>query len=54
VGRPEGERLYGTLAAVASAVLSGCHMVRVHDVRPALEAVQVCEAIRRGGEYADD
>ncbi len=50
---PEDERLYGTLATVASAVLSGCHIVRVHDVRPALETVQVCEAIRRGVDYED-
>ena len=41
-------RLYGTLASVACAVMSGCHVVRVHDVRPALEVVLVCEAIRRG------
>lgn len=48
---PADERLHGTLATVASAVLAGCHMVRVHDVRPALEVVKVCEAIRRGMGY---
>jgi len=53
LGVPERERLYGTLATVAAAVLSGCHMVRVHDVRPALEVVKVCEAIRRGADYKD-
>jgi dihydropteroate synthase len=52
--RPPEERLYGTLATVASACLAGAHMVRVHDVRPALEAVEVCEAIRRGIDYGDD
>jgi len=41
-------RLYGTLATVACAVMSGCHMVRVHDVRPARDVVVVCEAVRRG------
>lgn len=50
---PEGERLYGTLATVACAVLSGCHIVRVHDVRPALEVVKVCEAVRRGIGYGN-
>jgi dihydropteroate synthase len=45
------ERLYGTLATVASAVMSGCHMVRVHDPGPALDVVRVCEAIRNGMEW---
>lgn len=53
LGVPERERLHGTLATVAAAVLSGCHMVRVHDVRPALEVVKVCEAIRQGTDYKD-
>ncbi len=51
---PADERLYGTLATVASAALSGCHIVRVHDVRPAVEVVRVCEAIRKGIEYTND
>jgi len=42
------QRLYGTLATVACAVMSGCHIVRVHDVGPALDVVLVCEAIGRG------
>jgi len=42
------ERLYGTLATIACAVMSGCHIVRVHDVGPALDVVRVCEAIGRG------
>jgi len=42
------QRLYGTLATVACAVMSGSHMVRVHDVKPALDVVLVCEAVRRG------
>lgn len=51
---PTGQRLYGTLATLASAVLSGCHMVRVHDVLPALQVVKVCEAIVRGIRYEDE
>jgi len=51
LGSPEMERLHGTLATVACAVMSGCHIVRVHDVRPALEVVKVCEAVRRGIAY---
>ena len=45
------DRLNGTLATVACAVMAGCHVVRVHDVRPALEVVKVCEAVRRGIAY---
>ncbi len=51
LGAPEADRLHGTLATVACAVMAGCHMVRVHDVRPALEVVKVCEAVRRGLSY---
>ena len=51
---PGDERLHGTLATVCCAALSGCHVVRVHDVRPALEAVKVCEAVRRGMRCGDE
>ncbi len=43
---PVERRLLGTAAAVASCVLLGAHVVRVHDVREMLEVVQVCDAIR--------
>lgn len=42
---PVGERLMGTAAAVAAAVLAGAHMVRVHDVREMVQVVRVCDAI---------
>jgi dihydropteroate synthase len=51
---PGDRRLHGTLATVACAVMAGCHIVRVHDVQPALEVVKVCEAVRRGGRYGDE
>lgn len=41
-------RLNGTLATVACAAMSGCHIVRVHDVKPARETVEVCHAVRQG------
>ncbi len=44
------DRLAGTLAAVAAAVLAGAECVRVHDVRPAREVADLCAAIRRTGE----
>jgi dihydropteroate synthase len=48
--RPEGERVFGTAAAVAACVLGGAHVVRVHDVREMVDVVRVCDAIR--GEAA--
>jgi dihydropteroate synthase len=39
------QRLYGTLATVVASVLQGAHIVRVHDVRPAVEAVRVADAV---------
>jgi dihydropteroate synthase len=44
---PVGERLEGTLAAVAFAVSKGAHIVRVHDVRAGVRAVRVADAILR-------
>jgi dihydropteroate synthase len=42
---PPDQRLYGTLATVTAAILRGAHIVRVHDVRPAVEAARVADAI---------
>ena len=36
-----------TLATVVASVLQGAHIVRVHDVGPALEAVRVADEILR-------
>jgi dihydropteroate synthase len=41
------QRLYGTLATVVASVLQGAHIVRVHDVRPAVEAVKVADQVVR-------
>jgi len=42
---PVGERLYGTLATVTASVLQGAHVVRVHDVKAAVEAVRVADEV---------
>lgn len=42
---PVGDRLHGTLATVTASVLKGAHIVRVHDVAPALDAVRIADAI---------
>ena len=39
------DRLPGTLSALAFCVMGGAHIVRVHDVRAALQAVRVAEEI---------
>ena len=44
-GRDPGDRLAATLASVAAAVLRGAHVVRVHDVAPAVDAVRVADAV---------
>jgi dihydropteroate synthase len=41
------DRLAGSLAATAVAVLNGADVVRTHDVEETLRAVRVAEAIRR-------
>ena len=46
---PVERRLMGTAAAVASAVLLGAHVVRVHDVREMVEVVRVADAVRGDG-----
>lgn len=43
---PTGGRLYGTIASVAAAVLKGAHIVRVHDVKAAVESVKIVDAIK--------
>ena len=39
------QRLNGTLATVVISVMHGAHIVRVHDVKPAVEAVKVADAV---------
>ena len=45
-----GDRLAGTLACVAFAQRCGAHMVRVHDVKPAVHLLRMLEAIESGRE----
>ena len=42
---PMSARLYPTLAATVAAILAGADVVRVHDVRPAVEAARIADAI---------
>jgi dihydropteroate synthase len=49
-GREPGERISGTLACVAIAVLGGAHVLRVHDVKDTREAICVAAAVMGGTE----
>lgn len=42
---PVSARGNATLAATTAAILNGAHIVRVHDVRPAVEAARIADAI---------
>jgi dihydropteroate synthase len=44
--RPVEERLMGTAAAVAAAVLGGAHAVRLHDVAALRDVVRLSDALR--------
>ncbi len=42
---PLEARLYGTLAAEVALILNGAHIIRTHDVRPAVEAARAADVI---------
>lgn len=44
---PADQRLHGTIASIAASVLNGAHIVRVHDVKEAVEAIKVADAVKR-------
>jgi dihydropteroate synthase len=44
---PVSNRLHGTMASITAAVLHGAHIVRVHDVKAAVETVRIADAIHR-------
>ena len=47
-GRAAGERVFGTAASVAVAIMNGADMVRVHDVGEMRDVAQVADAIKAG------
>lgn len=42
---PVEERLYGTLATEVALILKGAHIIRTHDVKAAVEAARVADAV---------
>jgi dihydropteroate synthase len=53
-GRPPGDRLGGTLAALAHGLDAGAHIFRVHDVAAAADFITVRAALRGETEVAAD
>jgi dihydropteroate synthase len=42
---PASDRLYGTIASQTALILKGAHIIRTHDVKAALEAARIADAI---------
>ncbi|MFH1130523.1 MAG: dihydropteroate synthase [Pseudomonadota bacterium] len=47
-GLPVEERLLGTCAAAAAAIMAGVDAIRIHDVGKLMAAIKVADAIRHG------
>jgi dihydropteroate synthase len=43
---PPERRLHGTMASVTAAILHGADIIRVHDVRAAVETARIADAIK--------
>jgi len=50
LGLPTGERMEGTGAVCCFGIMKGCHMVRVHDVKPVSRMVKMMDALVGKGE----
>jgi dihydropteroate synthase len=42
------QRLHGTMASITASILKGAHIVRVHDVKAAVETVRTVDVIVTG------
>jgi dihydropteroate synthase len=45
-GAAADQRLSGTIASTVASIMNGSHIVRVHDVKAAVDAVRVVDAVR--------
>jgi dihydropteroate synthase len=52
-GRAAGDRLAGSVALAALAVMRGAAIVRAHDVAATVDAVKVASALRRAAAGGD-
>ena len=48
LGKGHEQRETGTMAAIACAIMNGAHIVRVHNVKKAVETARIVDAIKRG------
>ena len=51
---PPDQRVNATITAITTAVLAGAHLIRVHDVQAAREAVAIADAIRGDSPMASN
>ena len=49
LGLPEGQRIYGTAAAVTACILNGTHIIRVHDVAAMKQVAAIADHLLQGG-----
>ena len=49
LGVPVEQRLTGSLACCAMAIMEGAHIVRVHDVKETRQVAVLCDAVRDAG-----
>jgi dihydropteroate synthase len=49
LGLPEGQRIYGTAAAVTACILNGIHIIRVHDVAVMKQVAAIADHLLQGG-----
>ena len=49
IGRPSGERIYGSVALAVMSVINGARIVRVHDVGATVDALKTVAAVQGGG-----
>ena len=47
-GRPDAQRLAGSLAFAVAAVLRGAHIIRAHDVAETVDALKIAHAVQAG------
>ncbi len=50
IGGDPDERMEGTAATVAAAILNGCHVIRVHDVAAMKKVASVTDAVVHSGQ----
>jgi len=52
IGHVLEERLEGTLATAAAAILTGAHLIRVHDVAPAVKVAKMVDSLKQSCPFS--